>query len=83
MCTLQMDRVSVQMAMGLLHMWGDMPITGVNHVPVWKDDVDRARHKRTLEAVGCRPWFGAEWLWPFQTHLLVENWPGEREEADR
>ena len=27
-CTLQMYRVSVQIAMGLAHTWGDMPITG-------------------------------------------------------
>ena len=32
-CTLQMYRVFGQIAMGLAHTWGDMPITGVTFAP--------------------------------------------------
>src|SRR4029434_6066983 len=45
-------------------------ITGVNRAPEWKDGFDNARQERTLEAVGCRRWFGLErlmgygWVFP-------------------
>jgi hypothetical protein len=32
-CTLQMYRVFGQIAMGLAHIWGAMPIMGVNRAP--------------------------------------------------
>src|SRR5262245_32411775 len=53
-----MDRVSVHSTPGEMLLSSRVHLTGVIHVPEWKDGFDQARHERTLEAVGSMPSLG-------------------------
>jgi len=58
-CALQMDRVFVQIVIGLSHTWGDMLITAII-VYVEEAGNGDPRQERTLEGVGCRPMLSEE-----------------------